>query len=147
MKHEDVKAKILKDPEAKREYDALQVVQDIRRELIRLRIEKGITQKELAALAGERPAVIAGIERGTKDPSVGTLDRIAKALGHELRIRFDLSPALAAEKLADLTKQFDALLDSMQTPEAKAGMRKFFYATPEELGKAAVEAVKKPRRS
>jgi antitoxin Phd len=42
--------------------------------------------------------------------------------------------------LDDLTSQFDGLLARLQTPEAKRGMAAAFDASPEELGRAAVEA-------
>jgi antitoxin Phd len=38
-----------------------------------------------------------------------------------------------------LEAYFDELLARMQTPEAREGAKKAFDATPEELGKAAVE--------
>ncbi len=45
------------------------------------------------------------------------------------------------EILSDtLTADHDALLDRMQTPEARMGMRRAFDASPEELGRAAVAA-------
>jgi hypothetical protein len=39
----------------------------------------------------------------------------------------------------DLTGLFDEMFAKMQTPEARKAMDKAFHATPEELGKAAVE--------
>lgn len=45
------------------------------------------------------------------------------------------SPSLEA-----LTAEFDALLASMQTPAARAGMRAAFGASPDELGRAALAA-------
>lgn len=39
----------------------------------------------------------------------------------------------------------DELLARMQTPEARAGMMAAFHATPEELGKAAVEGARRGR--
>jgi hypothetical protein len=41
----------------------------------------------------------------------------------------------------DVKKELDALVESMQTPEARAGAEKFLQMTPEELGQAAVAAV------
>ena len=45
-----------------------------------------------------------------------------------------------------LTAQFDELLARMQTPEARAAMRALFSATPEQLGRAAVEAALSRRK-
>lgn len=47
--------------------------------------------------------------------------------------------------LGRLTEQFDALLERMQTPDAIAGMKRAFEASPEELGKAAVAAARRRR--
>jgi prevent-host-death family protein len=48
--------------------------------------------------------------------------------------------------LDELTAEFDALLERMQTPEAKSAMASAFDATPEELGRAAVKAARPKRR-
>lgn len=88
MNHREVKALMLKDPEVKREYEALQVVYDIQRELIRLRIEQGLSQKELAERIGTRQSAVSRIERGECNPSVALLSKIAKALDRELQVRF-----------------------------------------------------------
>lgn len=44
--------------------------------------------------------------------------------------------------LDSLAGEFDALLDRMQTPRARAGMKAAFDASPEHLGRAAVKAVR-----
>lgn len=46
-------------------------------------------------------------------------------------------------KLDTLTAEFDALLTRMQTTTARAGMKRAFNASPEQLGKAAVDAARK----
>ena len=50
------------------------------------RLKKGITQKELAKLTKIHQAEISKIERGIGNPSVKTLDRIAKGLGLKLEL-------------------------------------------------------------
>lgn len=45
--------------------------------------------------------------------------------------------------LNDLTAHYDKVLAAMQTPKSKAGMASAFDATPAELGRAAVKAVRK----
>src|SRR5436190_23929192 len=49
--------------------------------------------------------------------------------------------------LASMGPYFDALLDRMQTPEAQAAFDTTFRASPEELGRAAVEAAATRRRT
>ena len=51
----------------------------------------GISQKQLAELSGIDQSDISKIERGIANPSVATLDRIAKALGGQLAISIEIS--------------------------------------------------------
>jgi prevent-host-death family protein len=58
----------------------------------------------------------------------------------------DTYEALLAQRsdpLAQLRDRFDQRFAAMQTPEAKAGVRALFNATPLELGRAAVNGAKK----
>ncbi len=88
MRHEDMKKQFLSDPEVKKEYDALAPIYEIKRELIRLRIERGLTQKDLADIAGTKQSAISRLESGNYNPSIEFLSKIALALGKELHITF-----------------------------------------------------------
>jgi antitoxin Phd len=60
---------------------------------------------------------------------------------------FEALTKLSTPVLDELTAQFDELLESMQTPQAKSAMAAAFDATPEQLGRAAVKTARaKPRR-
>jgi prevent-host-death family protein len=48
-----------------------------------------------------------------------------------------------SESLDSLADEFEGLLASMQTPDSKAAWTKLFDASPEELGRAAVEAARR----
>lgn len=74
----------LKDPEFKAVYDKLQP----EFALIRARIEKGLTQKQLAKKIGTKQSVISRLESGRGNPSVGFLQKLAQALNSHLEIRF-----------------------------------------------------------
>lgn len=50
------------------------------------RAQSGMSQKQLAAVTGIDQSDISKIERGVSNPSVSTLERIAKALGGQLTI-------------------------------------------------------------
>jgi len=53
--------------------------------------------------------------------------------------------ALAGEEVVDLgalTEEFDAFVESLQSPEAVARLNAAFEATPAELGRAAVDAAR-----
>jgi antitoxin Phd len=56
--------------------------------------------------------------------------------------------ALARDRspgLGDLEGRFDQLVASMQTKESRAGVAALFRASPDDLGRAAVAAARKPR--
>lgn len=54
------------------------------------RSKKGLTQKEVAALAGIDQSDFSKIERGIANPSIAMLERIAAALGGQLSIQIIL---------------------------------------------------------
>jgi transcriptional regulator with XRE-family HTH domain len=83
----------------------------------------GLTQAELANRAGVPQSTVAKIERGRRDPSLSTLERLVRAAGLELRIQLaprddhdlqlidtmlDLTPE---ERLESLEHQLDAFAD------------------------------------
>ena len=55
------------------------------------RAERGMSQTELSSVTGIDQSDISRIERGAANPSVGTLERIAKALDAKLVITFELN--------------------------------------------------------
>ena len=78
----------LKDPEFKKEYDALEPQFAVIKAIIDARREKGITQKELSELTGIAQGDISKLENGSANPSIKTLKRVATALGKRLKIEF-----------------------------------------------------------
>src|SRR5215207_9531912 len=69
-------------------------------EVRRLRKEKGWTQTELAFYSSLAPSVISQIETGKRNPSAGTLTKLAEALGVEVRDLFPLEQPRLPESLA-----------------------------------------------
>ena len=59
------------------------------RNLRRLRLERALSQDDLATEAGLRQALISAIEVGTANPTLESLDRLASALGIYLAALFD----------------------------------------------------------
>ncbi|MCL2018170.1 MAG: helix-turn-helix transcriptional regulator [Oscillospiraceae bacterium] len=80
--------KQLKNPEFKKEYDSLQPEFQIIRALFDGRKEKNITQKQLSEITGINQADISKIEKGSANPSVRTLQRLAAGMDMNVRIEF-----------------------------------------------------------
>jgi ribosome-binding protein aMBF1 (putative translation factor) len=78
-----------KDPEYRREYEALQEEFALATAVISARIQAGLTQRELAQRMGTTQSVIARLEGGRAKPSTATLEKVAKATGTRLRIDFE----------------------------------------------------------
>lgn len=89
MKHSEVKEFLLQSPEVKQEYDNLKSLYDIKREIIRLRLAQGLSQKDLADKIGTKQSAISRLESGDYNPSLEFLNKVAQALGKELQIKFN----------------------------------------------------------
>lgn len=76
-------------PGYRAEYEALEDEFALAASILRARIEAGLTQEELAARMGTKQEVVARWEGGRAVPSGRTLQRIATATGHRLRISFE----------------------------------------------------------
>ncbi|CEG10688.1 MAG: helix-turn-helix transcriptional regulator [Afipia felis] len=72
---------------AKRE--VLSAKRILARNLRRLRLERALSQDDVAAEADLRQALISAIEVGTANPTLESLDRLASALGVDLAVLFD----------------------------------------------------------
>lgn len=81
--------KWMKDPEYRKEYEALEEEFALAAEVAKARRRAGLTQAELAQRMKTAQSTIARLERGRGLPSTRTLDRFAKATGHRLRISFE----------------------------------------------------------
>ena len=76
----------LKDPEFAKVWEETELEYQIQRMLISARIEKNMTQKELAEITGVRQSNISRIEKGACTPTLKTLQELAKGLGKKLKI-------------------------------------------------------------
>ncbi len=80
--------KSLRDPEFKKEWEALQPQYALKRRLIELRTKKGLSQKEVAMKAGTHQSSVARFERGDYSPTISFLSRLAQAVGMKLEVKF-----------------------------------------------------------
>ena len=86
--YKEYKKQALKDPEVKKEYDALGPEYNIIQAMIDARKDQHLTQKDLSARTGITQADISRIEKGTRNPSLEMLKRLASGLGMQLKIEF-----------------------------------------------------------
>src|SRR5947207_11815201 len=85
----DLHKKWVKDPEYRREYDALEEEFALILEVAKARRRAGLSQAELARRMKTTQSTIARLESGRGLPSTRTLGRFAKATGHRLKISFE----------------------------------------------------------
>jgi len=89
LNHKEVKNLLFQSTEVREEYENLKILYDIKREVIKLRLENGLSQKELADRIGTKQSAISRLESGEYNPSIEFLNKLAHALGKELKIKFD----------------------------------------------------------
>ena len=78
----------LKNKNFKKEWDNLQTEMELIRTIIKARVDKNITQKELSVKTGINQADISKFETGVRKPSLKILEKIANALDMVLKIEF-----------------------------------------------------------
>ncbi len=76
----------LRDPRFREEWEKSEVQYQITRQLIAARLENNLSQRKLAQRAETTQAVISRVENMSTSPSIGLLERIARALGGGLEI-------------------------------------------------------------
>lgn len=79
---------MMRDPEFKAEYDALEPEFAIIQAMIDARKASGLTQKQLAERTGINQADISKLENGNANPSLHTLQRLAQGMGMKLQLAF-----------------------------------------------------------
>jgi len=96
----EFKKKALSDPEVKELYESLSVVYDLRKSLISLRKEAGLTQENLAEVLHTKKSNISRLENANSEisPKLSTIEEYAKAVGYKVEINFvPLSPQTTTE--------------------------------------------------
>lgn len=79
---------MLNDPDFNREYYTYDLKFEVSEILLEARAWKGLTQEKLASLINTKQAGVARAESGNHLPSLSFLDKIAKAIGTYLIVRF-----------------------------------------------------------
>ena len=78
----------MKDPEFRRLYEEADIGLKVALEIIKAREAKKISQRELANRLHTKQQTISRIEQGAQNLTIETLDRIARALGRSLQVKF-----------------------------------------------------------
>ncbi len=87
MNYNDYLAQVLEsDEEVKKEYDELELEYEILAQILKLRYEKGYTQKELAKICEVKQSEISKFESGRYEPTIEFLKKISDALRTEFHI-------------------------------------------------------------
>ena len=87
LSFEEYFKKSLKDPEFKQLWEKSEIEYQLSRQIIKKRLEKKMSQQELAKKAGTTQAIISQIENSSLNPSVDLLKRISVGLGSKLSIQ------------------------------------------------------------
>lgn len=74
--------------EVRRLYDEMAPQYELISAVIRKRIERKMTQAELAKKMGTKQSVISRLESGNANPTLSFMREVATALGSELKISF-----------------------------------------------------------
>ena len=88
MEWKEAKEIIKKDPEVVKELERLEPFYQIINQLLYLRKERNLTQKELAELINTTQSCVARLESGKYNPSLHFLQKIADACDKKIEIKF-----------------------------------------------------------
>ena len=79
---------LLKDPAVRKALKETELEYQVARAVIKARIEKGLTQKQLADKLSTKQSVISRVESANTTPSLSLLKRLAQALNTTLLVQF-----------------------------------------------------------
>jgi len=80
------KKNLLKDKKIKKAYEELGPEFELAQIIIANRVGKGLTQNDLAKKIGTKQSAIARLESGEYNPTLGLLNKVAKALNTHLKV-------------------------------------------------------------
>lgn len=91
LTHDELKAKALRNPHVRAEYNALEAEFAWLGELLQARNRAGLTQTEVAERMGTTPSAVARLEAGggsqKHSPSIATLRKYAEAVGCMVEVK------------------------------------------------------------
>jgi transcriptional regulator with XRE-family HTH domain len=86
----DFKKKALADPEVREAYETLKPTFDLKKRLIALRTQAGLTQEQLAERLHTQKSNISRLEsaNNSSSPRLSTLEQYAQAVGYRVEVNF-----------------------------------------------------------
>jgi len=86
----EFKKKAFLNPEVEDEYNRLSPVYALKKQLIKIRKDAGLTQEELAEILHTKKSNISRLENVNSkiSPKLSTIEEYAKAVGYKLQISF-----------------------------------------------------------
>ena len=83
--------KALNDSAVKAEYDALSAAFEMKRQMISMRKDAGLTQEQMAELLGTQKSNISRLESLSSEisPRLATIEDYARVLGYSARVEFE----------------------------------------------------------
>ena len=85
----DLHRKWMRDPAYRKEYEAPEREFALAEAVAEARVRAGLSQAQLARRMRTTQSTVARLESGRSRPSTRTLDRLARATGHRLKISFE----------------------------------------------------------
>lgn len=82
----ELEQELLKDPEVYEEYKRLEPEYQLARQLIKARLEKQLTQEQVAKEAGVKQAYVARLESGSANPTLGSIHKVARVLNKKIAL-------------------------------------------------------------
>ena len=82
-----LKKELLANKEVAEEYERLKPKYQLISQLIEARVNRGLTQEQLAKKIGTKQSAVSRIESGRANPSIAFLQEISEALGRKLVIQ------------------------------------------------------------
>ncbi len=91
---EGFREKALQNPEVRAEYEALRAAYEMKRQMIALRKQSGLTQEQMAALLGTKKSNISRLEsvNSSVSPRLATVEEYARVLGYTVKVAFEPAP-------------------------------------------------------
>ncbi|TSC87913.1 MAG: helix-turn-helix domain-containing protein [Microgenomates group bacterium Gr01-1014_16] len=86
MTWEEHRKILMKDPEFRKAWEKTRLEYEVARALIKARIEKKMTQAQLARKMKTKQSVISRVENAQTKPTLSFLERLAGALGGKLTV-------------------------------------------------------------